>query len=91
MDRGVRGKPALRLRELALAAGPVVPARVMPRDGDVNETLQEVALLLGGVAPLVLELLVRLEVRPGAHQLESTVERHGAIIGVPATSGLVEW
>lgn len=49
----------------------------MPRDRDVNHPLQEVALGLGRRAPLLLEFLVRFEVRLGTDQLESTVEPHG--------------
>jgi CheY-like chemotaxis protein len=42
----------------------------------MHEPLEEVALPLGCVPPLVLELLVRLEVRAGADQLESFGEPH---------------
>jgi CheY-like chemotaxis protein len=64
------------LLELTLAAGPIAPSGVVPCDGHVHEPLEEVALRRGCVPPLVLELLVRLEVRAGADQLEPFREPH---------------
>jgi hypothetical protein len=40
----VRAEPARGLLELPLVSGPISAAGVMPRDGDVNEALEEVAL-----------------------------------------------
>ena len=82
MARSVRPESTRRLCELALAPGPVAAAGVVPRHGDVYEPLQEVALRGRRIAPLVLELLVRLEVGAGANQIEASLEPHGGIIGV---------
>jgi len=65
-----RPQPALRLRQLPLAADPVATAGLVPRDGDVDEPLEKVALRVRRGAPGVLERLVRLEERAGADQLE---------------------
>jgi hypothetical protein len=59
--RGVRPEPPCRLLELALAADPVPAAGLVPRDGDVDEPLVEVALSRLRRAPRQLELLVRRE------------------------------
>lgn len=80
--RAIAREAAVRLDELSLAAVPVAPLGVKPRDGDVHESLQEVALLGRCFAPLVLELLVRVEVLAGADQLEAPFETHAPIIGV---------
>jgi hypothetical protein len=48
----------------------------MPGDGDVYEPLEEVALRLGGLAPLVLELFVGLEIRPRSDQREPLLQPH---------------
>jgi len=69
MRRPVCVQATRRLLELSLAPGTVSPAGVMPGDGDVHEPLQEVALGGGRVSPLVLELLVRLEIRARSNQL----------------------
>ena len=47
MLRRVAIEPSRRLGELALAAGPISALRVQPRDRDVDEPLQEVALVFG--------------------------------------------
>ena len=78
----IRAQAPFRLLELTLAAGPVLTARVVPGDGDVNQSLKEVALGFGCIAPFVLELLVRLEVRLRADQLDTALESHNAIIRV---------
>ena len=65
----VRAQATRRLLELALAPGSVSATRVQPGDRDVHEPLQEVALGGRRVAPLVLELLVRLEVLAGPDEL----------------------
>jgi hypothetical protein len=59
VPRGVRAEPSLRLLELALAADPVPAPGLVPRDGDVDEALEEVPLLGRCRAPRQLELLVR--------------------------------
>ena len=48
----------------------------MPRDRDVDEALEEVALVRGRFAPLVLERLVRVEPALGPHQLQTLFETH---------------
>ena len=55
----------------------------MPCDRDMHEPLEEVPLGVRGVPPFVLELLVRLEVRAVADQLQSSLEAHREpIIGI---------
>ena len=82
MGGGVRAEAARRLLQLALAARAVAPFRVEPGDRDVDEPLEEVALLRRRGSPLVLELLVRLEVLPRADEIEASLESHGRIIRV---------
>ena len=72
----VGGEPASGLLELTLAAGSVPAPRVVPGDCDVDEPLEEVALVRGRLAPLVLELFVRLEVRALADQVDPLLEPH---------------
>jgi hypothetical protein len=69
-----RSESPCRLRELALAAGPVAAPRLVPGDDDVDEALEEI--LLGGVGgpPRVLERLVRGEVLARTRELEAAVE-----------------
>ena len=59
MDGRVGGEPPPRLRELALAAAAVPTPGLVPGDGDVDEPLEEVALLLCSLTPDVLDDLVR--------------------------------
>ena len=80
MRRPIRVEASRGLLELALAAGSVAPSGMKPGDGDVYEPLQEVALGSGRVAPIVLELLVRLEVLTRSDQLQPSREPHLAII-----------
>ena len=53
-----RGQAPGRLLELPFAADAVAAAGLIPGDGHVDEPLVEVALLLLGRPPRVLELLV---------------------------------
>ena len=77
--RGTVGsKPASGLLELTLAAGSVPAPRVVPGDCDVDEPLEEVALLRRRLTPLVLELLVGLEVRALTDQSDAQLEPHRA-------------
>jgi len=55
---------------LPLAADAVAAAGLVPRDGDVDEALEEVALLRPG-SPGVLELLVRGEELAAADQFQA--------------------
>jgi CheY-like chemotaxis protein len=80
VGRCVGLEPSARLLELALAADPVAAAGLVPRDGHVDEPLQEVALRLRGRAPRELEVLVGLEVRPRDDQLEASLIAHGTIL-----------
>jgi hypothetical protein len=57
----VRAEPPCSLLELPGRAALVSLRGVMPRHGDMHEPLEEVAFVTGRVAPLVLELLVRVE------------------------------
>ncbi len=89
-EHGVKVDPSMRgpvrveatrcFLELALAPGSVAPAGMEPRDRDVDEPLQEVALCGRRVAPLFLELFVRLEVLAGPNQLQPSLEPHHLII-----------
>jgi hypothetical protein len=56
------GEPPSRLLELALAADLISAPGLVPRNGDVDESLEEVTLLAVGGAPDVLQHLVRGEV-----------------------------
>ena len=62
MARGVGTESAHGLRQLPLAADAAAPSGLVPGDGDVDETLEEVLLCVVGRAPRELELLVRGEV-----------------------------
>jgi hypothetical protein len=66
-----------RLRELPLAPGAVPPARVVPGDRDVDETLEEVLLRRLCRPPGLLELLVRLEVLAAPDQLDTVSQPLG--------------
>jgi len=61
MGRRERSKTALRLFELPLEPDPILPSGLVPRDDDVHEPLEEVALLGRARPPRRLERLVRLE------------------------------
>ena len=80
MFRDERREPPLRLRQLALAAGAVAAAGLVPGDGHMDEALEEVLLRRLGRAPRVLERLVRLEVLPTPDLVEPTPQLriHGA-------------
>ena len=58
----IGGEAARGLLELAFAPRAVATARLVPRNRDVDEPLEEVALARRRRAPLELELLVRGEV-----------------------------
>jgi hypothetical protein len=74
MHRRIRGEPARRLLELTLISGPISATGVMPGDGDVDETLEEVALDCFGGAPEILQHLVGGEVLAAVDQLEPALE-----------------
>jgi hypothetical protein len=69
-----RREPTCRLLELPLAPDAPAAARLVPRDRDVDEALEEVALVRRGRAPGVLELLVGGEVVARANQREAAVK-----------------
>ena len=79
MPRPVRPQASRGLLELAFTASAVPAGGMQPRDGDMDETLQEVALCVGCLAPLVLELLVRLEVLARADEIQTALEPHDGI------------
>ncbi len=68
------GEAAPRLLELPLAPRPVSAAGLVPRDRDVDETLEEVLLAGGRRPPDVFEYLVGLEVLTAPDQLETAIE-----------------
>jgi hypothetical protein len=63
---------ALGLLQLPLAADPVPAAGLVPRDRDVDEALEEVALVRRRGSPGILELLVGGEELASANQIEAT-------------------
>ena len=67
-------QPPDGLRELAFHPDPPAATRLVPRDGDVDEALQEVALFRRRGPPCVLELLVRGEVLAGANEGDAALE-----------------
>jgi hypothetical protein len=74
MLRRVGPEPPRRFLELPLAPDTVPAPGLIPGDGDVNEPLEEVALLRRRRAPGVLENLVRSEELAAANQLEPARE-----------------
>ena len=74
MRRRVRPEAARRLVELALAADPAAAPRLVPGHRNVDEPLEEVALLAVGGAPRELELLVSCEVLAAPDQLDARLE-----------------
>jgi hypothetical protein len=72
--RRVRAQPPRSLLELALAADAVPAAGLVPGDRDVDEALEEVALLVRRRAPRVFENLVSREELTGADQVEAARE-----------------
>jgi hypothetical protein len=83
-----RAEPPGCLVELARGCDRPASAGLIPRNGDVNEALVEVAL--GGVrgAPNDLELLVRLEVPAGPDQLETARQSVHALRDTASTATL---
>src|ERR1700758_2407829 len=75
MLRRERPQPPCRLLELARRRDGTAAAGLVPRDRDVDEPLEEIALLGRRRAPGLLELLVRFEVAAGADLVQSTLAR----------------
>src|SRR5437870_1659490 len=75
MRRCERGQPADSFCQLALGADPPSPAGLVPGDGDVDEALEEVALVRRSCAPGRFELFVRGEVLAGTDQLDAFFKR----------------
>jgi len=71
-------EPPLGLLELALATDAIAAAGLVPGDGDVHETLEEIALGLLSRAPSVLQLLVCREELAFPDQFEPVRERVAA-------------
>ena len=72
MTRRVRPEPAQRFRELPLGSDPPAASGLIPRDGNVHQSLEEVPLVLRRRAPGVLELFVRGEVLAGPDQPDAS-------------------
>ena len=70
----VGAEAASGLLQLPLAADAVAAAGLVPRDGEVDKTLEEVALLGRCCAPGVLQLLVSGEVLAAADEVEPLLE-----------------
>src|ERR1700675_532771 len=66
-----RLEPPHRLCQLPLGADLASASGLVPRDRDVHETLEEVALLGGRRTPRVLELLVSSKVLAGRDKLDA--------------------
>lgn len=75
MRRRERRQAALGLLELTLAADAIPAGGLVPRDDDVHQALEEVALAGLGRPPRFLEGLVGLEVAAGTAELEPRDER----------------
>jgi hypothetical protein len=67
--RRVGTEPAGGFLQLSLAPDPVAALGLVPRDGNVDEPLEEVALLLRRRSPGVFELLVGREELATADQV----------------------
>jgi len=70
-----RAEPTRRFFELAGRGDGPAAARLVPRDRHVDEPLEEIPLLGRRSAPRRLELLVRLEIAPGANLLQAPLVR----------------
>jgi hypothetical protein len=73
--RRERREPAAGLLELPSTADRISASPLVPRDDDVHEPLEEVALLGRCRPPGLLERLVSLEVAAGPGELEASGER----------------
>src|SRR5215211_6214846 len=70
----VRCQPPDRFRQLTFRSDLTTASGLVPRDRDVHEPLEEVALVLRRRTPRVLELLVRGEVLAGTDELYTFLE-----------------
>jgi hypothetical protein len=75
MGRGVGPEPPAGLLELAFAADSVAPFGLVPGDGDVHQTLEEVTLGRLGRTPRVFQLLMGGEELARPNQLQAALER----------------
>jgi hypothetical protein len=75
MRRSVRCQSAARFLELALAANSPAASGLVPGDGNVHETLKEVALARLGGSPRIFQLLVSREELAGPNQFQAALER----------------
>jgi hypothetical protein len=69
MRRAVGREPAARLLELTFTAHSLTAPGLVPGDGDVHESLEEVALGRPGGTPRVFQFLVGCEELAGPNQL----------------------
>jgi hypothetical protein len=73
--RRERGQSPLRFLQLAATADEVPASVLVPRNDDMDETLEKVAFLRRRRTPGLLERLVRFEVAAGASQLQPSRKR----------------
>ena len=73
--RGVGRESPTRFLQLPFAADSVAATRLVPGDGDVYETLEEVTLGRLGGAPRLFQLLMSGEELAGPNQLQAALER----------------
>src|SRR6266508_5473801 len=83
MPRRERLESTDRLLELSLRAYPSSSPGLVPGDGDVNESLEEVTLVRRRSTPGVLELFVRGEILAGADELDSRPIRRLELLRLP--------
>ena len=83
MLRRIGREPPQRLLQLSRAADAVAAARLVPRDCDVDEPLEEVTLSRPGCSPGGLQLLVRGEVLAAPDQFEPLVQLHLRDLSTP--------
>jgi hypothetical protein len=74
VGRSKRAEPPLGLSELPFAADAVPAPRLVPRDGDMDEALEEILLLGRRSSPRILERFVRREELSSADEVDAAPE-----------------